>query len=189
MRTRSGRFRCVVAGVAVTAMAVISDAASASADPGLMGAPLAIPHTALSGWKFSRFEGAALATAQMPNVAWKSAIDLGPVRGQAKISERSPIQDLARSIVAETVNPYSSGIDSRVGGITVSATTISGVPAARAVAMISVRNQPVRTLRLRVIVVDTNPRTYYRSRISDEAVRHTEQANAAEAGLTVVAAP
>ncbi|MCA0155539.1 hypothetical protein LB823_04950 [Tsukamurella sp. M9C] len=125
----------------------------------------------------------------MSNVDRKSAIDLGRVRGHASIPERSSIQDLARNIAAETANPRSSGIASRVGDISVSPTITDGVPAARALATITVQNQPVRTMQLHVIVVDTTPRTYYRSRISDEAVEHTVQANAAEARLTVVAGP
>ncbi|NMD54921.1 MULTISPECIES: hypothetical protein [Tsukamurella] len=177
--------RRIAVGWLASSLTAAAVAAPASAAPDFVGTPLSIPQAALTGWKFYGLEGSVMATAEVPNVAWKSAIDLGKIRGFVSISERAPLADLARNLFSETVSPRSVGYSSRVSEAAVTPITVSGRAAVRASATITVRDQPIKTMRLHIVVVDTTPRTYFRSRVPQIATQHTMQADAAEAGLKV----
>ncbi|BDD80837.1 hypothetical protein TPB0596_06000 [Tsukamurella pulmonis] len=173
--------RTLVASVATVAAATAAVAPAAAA-PGRVGTgPLTYAASALPGWsvKAPAPDGTVLAVAKLPGKNWASMVEIGPTG----VAGRSA-SDVARAIAesAPTASGY-EGHGARVVGLQVTPTTISGVPAARAVATVQVDGAPVAGDRYRVVVVDTKPQTYFVTAVPAEAPDRTAQAGAAEASL------
>ena len=174
--------RTLVATVVAGASIATVTAAPAAADPArVVAGPLSLDRAALPGWEIMApdADGTVVAGAQLTGKNWGSQIEFGPslVKGQSS-------EAVARTIVTRSLESDGyKGLKGRVVGVQVTPTTISGVPATRALAEVQFDGAPVRADRLRVIVVDTKPQTYYLSAVPVEAPDRQAQAEAAERSL------
>lgn len=171
----------VTAAVAI-ATATTLVAAPASAAPGRIDAgQVSLDRGTLPGWTVHApsASGAVVANVRVTGVNWASQVEFGDL-GVAGASA-----ELARASALRI--PESSGykgVKASVIGLKVSPTTVCGVPASLATAEIRIDGGPVRGDRLRVLVIDTKPQSYFLSAVPFEAPDRQGQADAAERSLT-----
>lgn len=177
LKTRTA-LAAVVAGASVATMT----AAPAVADPArVVAGPLSIDRGTLAGWEITApdAEGTVVAGVQLAGKNWGSQIEFGP-----SLVKGASTDAVARTIVTRSLESDGyKGLKGRVVGVQVTPTSVSGVPATRATAEVQFDGAPVRADRLRVVVVDTTPQTYFLSAVPVEAPDRLGQADAAERSL------